>query len=153
MGLETATYIHELVSSNPEQEDLRRQGDDHLRTMKTALLNTFPNITGPVQATQAELNLLVGATALPSVEIVTLNVDFSTELAAGESRVYTLAAAGVVASASVIPLPGAPYSSFPALLFTSCRALAGQIEFVIFNAGSNAVPQGTELSTPFAVLT
>ena len=39
MGLETATKPSELVLTNPTSSDLRTQGDDHLRLIKTVLQN------------------------------------------------------------------------------------------------------------------
>lgn len=45
MGLESATYINDLNTSNPTGSDLRSEGDDHLRLIKKTLKNTFPNIT------------------------------------------------------------------------------------------------------------
>lgn len=49
MGLETGTYISDLVSSNPPGSDMRKQGDDHLRLIKAVLQATFPNATKPFQ--------------------------------------------------------------------------------------------------------
>jgi len=43
MGLESASFISSLVSTNPIQTDLKRQGDDHLRLLKAVLQGTFPN--------------------------------------------------------------------------------------------------------------
>lgn len=43
MGLESATYVDDLITSNPNATDSRGQGDDHLRLIKTALKGTFPN--------------------------------------------------------------------------------------------------------------
>lgn len=43
MGLETATYVSDLAPSNPATGDLRAQGDDHLRLLKSVLQATFPN--------------------------------------------------------------------------------------------------------------
>lgn len=43
MGLETATFVSELVATNPVFNDKKRQGDDHLRLLKAALQATFPN--------------------------------------------------------------------------------------------------------------
>jgi hypothetical protein len=64
MGLETATYIHELVNTNPVgATDTKAQGDDHIRLLKTTLSNTFPNVEGAVTASHAELNILDGLTA------------------------------------------------------------------------------------------
>lgn len=56
MGLESATYIDGLVETNPTSSDNANQGDNHLRLIKAAVKATFPNLTGPVTATQAALN-------------------------------------------------------------------------------------------------
>lgn len=56
MPLETATYVHDLVVTNPISTDGINQGDDHLRLLKQVLQNTFPNATGPVSATPANIN-------------------------------------------------------------------------------------------------
>jgi microcystin-dependent protein len=61
MALEDLTgsnkYISNLVQTNPVgATDPESQGDDHIRGIKNVLLNTFPNITGPVTVTQAQLN-------------------------------------------------------------------------------------------------
>jgi hypothetical protein len=46
MGLETGTFVDDLVTSNPVgATDLKSQGDDHLRLIKSVLKNTFPNAT------------------------------------------------------------------------------------------------------------
>lgn len=45
MGLETGTWISDLVPTNPAASDLRSQGDDHLRLIKSVEQNTFPNAT------------------------------------------------------------------------------------------------------------
>lgn len=42
MGLETGTFISDLVSSNPPSTDLESQGDDHLRLIKSVLQASFP---------------------------------------------------------------------------------------------------------------
>ena len=60
MGLETATYISDLNSSNPASSDPKSQGDDHLRLIKAAIKASLPNISGAVLATQVEINRLVG---------------------------------------------------------------------------------------------
>lgn len=43
MGVESATYVSDLITSNPLAGDLRAQGDDHLRLIKSVLQATFPN--------------------------------------------------------------------------------------------------------------
>jgi microcystin-dependent protein len=59
MALENATYIDGLVATNPLSTDTVSQADDHLRLIKQVLKNTFPNLTGPVTATQTTINVPV----------------------------------------------------------------------------------------------
>jgi hypothetical protein len=56
LPIETATYINGLNASNPPDADPVGQADDHLRLIKGVLKATFPNLTGPVTATQDKLN-------------------------------------------------------------------------------------------------
>lgn len=49
-------FISNLVRTNPAIDDPVSQGDDHLRGIKNVTLNSFPNITGAVTLTQAQLN-------------------------------------------------------------------------------------------------
>lgn len=63
MALETATYINGLVDTNPVAGDPKSQGDDHIRLIKSTILDTFPNITGAVSPTHTELNYVDGVTS------------------------------------------------------------------------------------------
>ena len=65
MALETATYINGLVVTNPVATDGLAQADDHMRLIKATIKATFPNITGAVTVTQADLNA-VTTPAFPS---------------------------------------------------------------------------------------
>jgi microcystin-dependent protein len=47
MGLEAATHIQDLDISNPLAGDLKNQGDDHLRLIKSVLKTDFPNADRP----------------------------------------------------------------------------------------------------------
>lgn len=51
MPLETATYINDLVTSNPAASDGLNQADDHMRLIKSVLKNTFPGASAPLTAT------------------------------------------------------------------------------------------------------
>lgn len=45
MGLESGTYLDDLVISNPDGAvDPKSQGDDHIRLIKTVLKNSFPDV-------------------------------------------------------------------------------------------------------------
>lgn len=58
MALESASFPNQLVATNPTGADAKGQGDDHIRLIKQVIKNTFPNITGAVTVTQAQLNQL-----------------------------------------------------------------------------------------------
>ena len=70
MPLETATYIPDLVTSNPAHTDGLSQADSHIRLLKSTIKTTFPNFTDVALAsTQAQLDAAVAtataATAQP----------------------------------------------------------------------------------------
>lgn len=54
MALETATYVGELVSTNPPGTDNKSQGDDHLRLIKATIQATFPGMAGAFGRVQAK---------------------------------------------------------------------------------------------------
>lgn len=54
-GLETGTYISDLVATNPLSSDLASTADDHIRLLKSTIKTTFPNINGAVTATDEQL--------------------------------------------------------------------------------------------------
>jgi microcystin-dependent protein len=57
--LETATYISDLVATNPAASDPLGQADDHIRLVKLALKSTFPNFTSaPLNSTQAQIDAI-----------------------------------------------------------------------------------------------
>jgi hypothetical protein len=109
MGLETGTYIDSLNTSNPGATDSVAQGDDHIRLLKSTIKNSFPNITGSMTATHAELNLLDGCTAntteLNYVDVATLGtVEASKAVTADSNKDITgirnLTVTGDVSNAS-----------------------------------------------------
>jgi hypothetical protein len=59
LALESATYISDLVNTNPAASDTVSQADDHLRMLKATLLTTFPSITGAVTKTHSQINDLL----------------------------------------------------------------------------------------------
>lgn len=63
MGLETGTYISDLVAANPTGSDGKDKGDDHIRLVKSTIKATFPNVNGAVNPTPTEFNYVVGVTS------------------------------------------------------------------------------------------
>lgn len=57
MALETAAYINSLNTANPPAGDPAAQSADHIRLLKGTLKSTFPNVVGPVTATDVQLSL------------------------------------------------------------------------------------------------
>lgn len=56
MPVETPPYVNTFNPLWPQDSDTVSEGAAHIRNMKIALLASFPNVTGPVTATQAVLN-------------------------------------------------------------------------------------------------
>ena len=95
MGLESATYISQLVATNPLATDPISQGDDHIRLIKSVLQAQFSGLSGTtaVTADGAEMNLLDGCTATTTE----LNyLDITTLGQSEESKVLTADANGDV---------------------------------------------------------
>lgn len=78
MTVESFTYINTLDPTNPKGADKIAEGDDHLRGIKTALTESFPEIGGPVTADHTELSYVDGVTS-----------PIQTQLDGLESRVTT----------------------------------------------------------------
>jgi hypothetical protein len=52
MGLESGTFVNDLVDTNPLGSDQRSDGDNHLRLIKAVLKSTFPGMAGRVNRVQ-----------------------------------------------------------------------------------------------------
>jgi len=85
MGIEnpTPTYIDDLVATDPTATDPLSQADDHIRNIKRVLKQTFPNITGPVTKTQAQLDSTHAATATSATTAGTCTGNAATATSAG----------------------------------------------------------------------
>lgn len=55
-GLESVTYISDLVVTNPLSNDPASQGDDHIRNLKVGIKTTFPNINAAITLTDENIN-------------------------------------------------------------------------------------------------
>jgi hypothetical protein len=148
MGLETGTYIDSLNSSNPTAGDAVSEGDDHLRLIKSTVKATFPNLSGAVTSTQAELNLLDGVTAntteLNYVDITTLGtVEASKAVTADANKDVTAirnltitgalsAGSGLVTMSDIYPV-GSIYIN--AAVTTNPATLLGFGTWVAFGSG------------------
>jgi hypothetical protein len=62
MPLESATWVNQLDQTRPTATDVKSEGDDVMRLIKSTLKNSFPNVGGAMNASHTELNRLVGVT-------------------------------------------------------------------------------------------
>ena len=62
MTIESVTYIDDLNVSYPANTDQKQEGDDHIRNLKVALKNSFPQVSGAVTASHTELSYLASRT-------------------------------------------------------------------------------------------
>lgn len=152
MGLEAATFINQLVATNPVgATDPKSQGDDHLRLIKATLQATFAAITGAVTTTHTELNQLhggvissvgSGTVALPTYSFASdpdtgVYRDAANQLSftAGGVRVFTILSTNLQADLPVRAADGAvgaPAFSFSSAAGTGMYRLAGNaIAFAI----------------------
>lgn len=71
MPLETATYIDQLVTSNPAHSDGLNDADAHMRMLKATIQATFPNFTAVALAsTQAQIDAATGAVGTTGVTLL-----------------------------------------------------------------------------------
>lgn len=146
MPLESATYISDLVPTNPAGTDQVSQADDHLRLIKATLKATFPNITGPVTASQAALNSSSGS-VLTSVTPATntfpwfdsaTTANTATITAFGRSFLAQTSAANALASLGAQP-SGSYAGTATANTFTGNQSITGLLTVNQTTDGSNLI--------------
>lgn len=111
MSLESATFISQLVDTNPPGGDDRSTADDHLRVIKAVLKNQFINFNAvQVTATPAQLNGLANLSASLALVTNTLGVATTSTVTAAQllqfaatltaSRAVSTGAGGVLQSSA-----------------------------------------------------
>lgn len=145
MGLETVTYISDLNPLWPLGSDPKSNGDNHVRNLKSSLLNTFSAITGPVTVTQLEINYLSGVTSNVQVQ---LNAKAPTASPTFTGTVVLPAATsiGTVTAAEILALSGV--SSAIQTQLNGKGAIAGQTwtgahDFTAGTLRAPTLPAGT----------
>lgn len=96
-GLETVTHISDLNASWPLGSDLASTSDDHIRNIKTALKNDFPNVNGAVNPTPTQFNQLTSNTFTSGLTVSTGNISVSAGSATAQS---------FIPSSSTVPTNG-----------------------------------------------
>lgn len=98
MALEAASFLDDLVDTNPPGGDRLKQADDHLRLLKTVLKATFPGLTRAIYLEKARADLAsaatpnLGGTTTNYVNIIgTTEIDGFTGGVAGMSKLVRFA--------------------------------------------------------------
>lgn len=151
MALETASYVANLVATNPDGGDARSTADDHLRLIKAALTRTFPKLDAAVSASSAQIAYLYDVSASIQSQLNLLRDGSATAANAVNARFANSASLALYAnSASYAALAATANSA-------SYAALAGQAASASFatlartaNSASYATLAGTATSASFA---
>lgn len=69
MALESVTHVGDLVATNPTATDPKQEGDDHLRNLKTALLNSFAGFSGAIVVTGTDGGAVNAYTVTPDTAL------------------------------------------------------------------------------------
>lgn len=103
MALENADYISGLNASNPTVDDPISQGDDHIRTLKKVLLQSFPEVDGPVAPPVAPVsaNSTIRSNGSEWVESTGVTISAADELSASKVSTGNLDASGTVSAQKV----------------------------------------------------
>lgn len=103
MGLETGSFVADLVLSNPVAGDGAGQGDDHIRLIKTCVQSTFPGMGGAAwRVTSVNAGFSVSAASNMSVFLGTNSLSTTVTMS-----LPAVATAGNGYMLGVAALPGA----------------------------------------------
>mgnify|MGYP001377300851 CR=1 FL=1 len=141
MTVESATYIDDLNASLPAGTDDRSEGDNHIRLIKSVLLATFPNVTGAVTPTQAELNAVTtkasatGQTWTGTHDFTGATVTAATQTA-GDTTTKVATTAFVAAAVAAVSGGSAPSMS---VIATTSATVAANTHNVLTNASATTI--------------
>lgn len=170
MGLESGTYISDLVATNPLSSDLSSTGDDHIRLLKSLIKATFPNISGAVTPTHTELNYVDGSdsssysgtlTGLTTSPTLTINyrrigtivcLSFGSQTGTSNATTFTITGA----PAGIRPTSDSGYASIPGVVNNGTQTFGGiavqmtsggVLQFSISGSASGFTASGTKGTT------
>lgn len=69
MSLETASYVANLIVTNPDGSDARSTADDHLRLIKAVLRRTFPNMDSAVSLSAIQVSYVGDLSASAQLQL------------------------------------------------------------------------------------
>lgn len=99
MAVESASYVAQLDPTLPQGTQSPKEGDNHIRRIKETLVQTFPNLTGPVSASLADFATLAGsATTGGTPNVTTKTAGDNTQAAASTAFVSNAVASSAAAN-------------------------------------------------------
>ena len=101
MPLEAVTLISDFIITNPAGGDSQFEGDDHIRNIKKAIKNTFPNVSSVLNPTGAEFNHIVGVTSPIQTQINNITAGVATYATLAGTDTYTATLAPAITSYTV----------------------------------------------------
>lgn len=113
MAVETATYVSQLDPTKPGINDLKSEGDDHLRLIKQTLTNTFPNIQGVSSSASSNSVNILPTTSGMQAAIAAASFSSSLPAQTGNAGKF-ITTDGTTASWATVP-PSNPFDNSTAL--------------------------------------
>lgn len=144
MTVEAATFIPELDTALPGSSDLKSEGDNHLRLIKTVLKAQFPNFgTAAMTASHTELNYMVGVTSAVQTQLNTLTSAKAAK--AGETYTGAHNFTGATLTAAT-QSPGDNSTKVATTAFATTLAFSAVLPGQAGNAGKYIQTNGTSAS-------
>lgn len=150
MALETASYVANLVATNPDGGDARSTADDHLRLIKASLKRTFPLLDAAVSVSAAQIMYVNDVSASIQLQLNQLRDGSATANAAINARYANSASFAALAAQATLALT-ANSASFATLAGQATLALTANSASYAVLAGT-ATTAATANSASFAVL-
>jgi hypothetical protein len=141
VALETASFVANLVATNPDGGDARSTADDHLRLIKASLVRTFPKVDGAVSLSAVQYMFLNDVSASVQLQLNQLRDGSATANNAINARYANSASVAILAltanSASYAALAGTAAIATTAV-YAEEASLAGVAALANFatNAGN-----------------
>lgn len=151
MALETASYIANLVTTNPDGGDARSTADDHLRLIKAALVRTFPKMDSAVSLSAIQVSYVGDLSASVQLQLNALRDGPATSNYAlyANSASYAALAATANSASFALLASTANSASYAALAGTANYAASAGFATNATNA-TNATTANTATNADFA---
>ncbi len=146
MALESATYINQLVPSNPAATDPEGQGYLHLNLIKSVLQATFPDIVGAVGASDTQLSQVPAL--ISEMAALTGNV---IGLKAGGTTQGNIVASGAPVASITLGAAGSGYTSPPTVTISDPTGSGASFAAVVASGavtGFTLVAAGSDYTAP-----